>query len=253
MPTLPRKKVGLISCSGEDLPEGTVSRMATLKVLEELRPADTVTLCLPLFLAGEERERAFARFYPTIAIDGCEKRCAARATETYSAPPAASVVVSEIVTAQGLPRPGFVRRLDAPATQLVEVVARDLANEVDRLLGKRATESDGANAAMERDGATAVMDPGTTEGLAESVVATCSCTAGVPVGRVSVGGRTVDLVALPAIFDLLRQQGKAPGDEAADELMELVRIYNPTATGDESALRAAVLREYAAYCDQQTG
>ncbi|MCJ7667157.1 MAG: hypothetical protein MUP04_02530, partial [Anaerolineae bacterium] len=26
-------------------------------VLEELRPEDTVTLCLPLFLAGDERER----------------------------------------------------------------------------------------------------------------------------------------------------------------------------------------------------
>ena len=96
MPDLPRKKVGLISCSGEELPEGTVTRRAVRKVLETLRPDDTVTLCLPLFLAGGEGERAFARFYPTIAVDGCDKRCAARATEKYSAKPAASIVVTEI-------------------------------------------------------------------------------------------------------------------------------------------------------------
>ena len=105
----PQRKVGLIACSGEDLPEGTVSRRAALLVLERLRPSATVTLCLPLFLAGEERERAFARFYPTIAIDGCEKRCAARATEMYSARPAASLVVSDLADSLGLARPRRLR------------------------------------------------------------------------------------------------------------------------------------------------
>ena len=73
MVDMPKKKVGIIACAGEESPEGTISRLAARVVLEELRPEDTVTLCLPLFLAGDERERAFARFYPTIAIDGCEK------------------------------------------------------------------------------------------------------------------------------------------------------------------------------------
>ena len=81
MPELPKKKVGIVSCSGEELAEGTVTRLAALKVLEQLRPADTVTICLPLFLAGGQGDRAFARFYPTIAIDGCDQRCAARSTE----------------------------------------------------------------------------------------------------------------------------------------------------------------------------
>ena len=35
-----------------------------------------MTICLPLFLAGGAGDRAFARFYPTIAIDGCDQRCA---------------------------------------------------------------------------------------------------------------------------------------------------------------------------------
>ena len=70
MPELPQKKVGIVSCSGEELAEGTVTRLAALKVLEKMRPGDTVTICLPLFLAGGEGDRAFAKFYPTIAIDG---------------------------------------------------------------------------------------------------------------------------------------------------------------------------------------
>ena len=48
MVDLPKKKVGIVACSGEELPEGTVTRLAALRVLEELRPADTVTICLPL-------------------------------------------------------------------------------------------------------------------------------------------------------------------------------------------------------------
>lgn len=95
MPNLPQKKVGIVACSGEELAEGTVTRLAALKVLEELRPEDTVTICLPLFLAGGEGDRAFARFYPTIAVDGCDLRCAARATEMHSGKPAASIVVTE--------------------------------------------------------------------------------------------------------------------------------------------------------------
>src|SRR5512136_1128794 len=90
-------KAGIVSCSGEELAEGTVARLATLKVLHELRPLETVTICLPLFLAGGEGDREFARFHPTITVDGCDLRCAARGTEMYSGKPAVSVVVDELI------------------------------------------------------------------------------------------------------------------------------------------------------------
>ena len=82
-----------------------------MKVLEQFRPGETVTICLPLFLAGGEGDRAFAKFYPTIAVDGCEKRCAARATELYSNKPAASLLVGEVLARHSLPLPQGVRRL----------------------------------------------------------------------------------------------------------------------------------------------
>lgn len=241
MPKLPQKKVGLIACSGEDFPEGTVSRVAALKVLEQLRPADTVTLCLPLFLAGEERERAFARFYPTIAIDGCDKRCAARATEKYSAPPAASLVITDLIAGNGLPRPHGVRRLDAAGEQVAQAVAEVLVGEVDRLLGKKRP------AVVAEAGIPLVAAEPESETM---TVAACACGSGIPVAKVSVNGRKVELIALPTIFDQFRQEGKPPTDGVAEELMNVVRIYNAVPPDEEAAIREAVLREYAACCQR---
>ena len=137
MPNLPRKKVGLIACSGEELPEGTVTRRAVRKVLETLRPDDTVTLCLPLFLAGGEGERAFARYYPTIAVDGCDKRCAALATEKFSAKPAASVVVTDVAKEYDCGAIGTARRLDESGMRLADTVAEEIVEETDRLLKRK--------------------------------------------------------------------------------------------------------------------
>ncbi len=137
MPSLPSKKIGLIACSGEEMPEGTVTRRAVRRVLESLRPDDTVALCLPLFLAGGEGERAFARHYPTIAVDGCEKRCAALATEKYSAPPAAGIVVSRLIGEPGPCGIGSARCLNATGKDLAEKVALEIAAEADRLIDRK--------------------------------------------------------------------------------------------------------------------
>lgn len=243
MPNLPERKVGLIACSGEDLPEGTVSREAALHVLERLRPGQTVTLCLPLFLAGEERERAFARFFPTIAVDGCEKRCAARATEMYSARPAVSLVVSEFRDRLGLEPPRRVRGPDAAREALALATAEALAGEVDSLLGRVGALSKAA-------------ERGTAGGRApeafEETEAVCSCASDIPVEKLEIDGRVVELVALPAIFNLLSDEGRHPAEAAtADELMGQVQIYNDIPAEHEIALRRALLSAYEAFWSQK--
>jgi uncharacterized metal-binding protein len=127
-------KVGIISCSGEEIPEGTISRSAVRRVLESLRPNEAVTLCLPLFLAGNEGERNFARTHPTITIDGCDKQCARWGTEKHGGPVARSLVVSEILggTAAGCSR-SLRGRTDAD-DRAVTVVADRIAAEIDVLL-----------------------------------------------------------------------------------------------------------------------
>jgi uncharacterized metal-binding protein len=239
MPDLPRKKIGIVSCSGEELAVGTVTRLAALKVLEQLRPEDTVTICLPLFLAGGEGDRAFARFYPTIAIDGCEKRCAARGTEMYSGKPAASIVVTDLVAERGIGKPEGKRRLNAAGQQAVEATAGQISGLVDELLHKHWSRTAGA---VEELDIPVVQTP---------VQATCSCGSGIPVQDMVVNGQLVTLVALPLIFQQFREAGKEVSFETTRELLETVRIYHPIPLGEEEAYTMALSREYAAFCAQQ--
>jgi uncharacterized metal-binding protein len=240
MVDLPKKKVGIVACSGEEMAEGTVTRLAALKVLEQLRPADTVTICLPLFLAGGEGDRAFARFYPTIAIDGCDKRCAARATEMYSGKPAASLVLTDFLAERGLDKPEGLRRLNAAGLQAVEAIAQHVADQVDDLLGKRWDRRAG-------EFAEEVPQPEAQE----PVEATCSCGSGIPIQKVEINGQVVTLIALPLIFQQFRETGKTPADDTMHELLETVKIYNPVPADEEAAYSAALGREYTAYCDKQ--
>ena len=62
MPELPERKVGIIACSGEELAEGTVTRLAALKVLHELRRGRTVTM--PAALSRRWRGRPGVRAFP---------------------------------------------------------------------------------------------------------------------------------------------------------------------------------------------
>lgn len=237
MPDLPKKKVGIVACSGEEMAAGTVTRLAALKVLEQLRPAETVTICLPLFLAGGEGDRAFARFYPTIAIDGCNKRCAARATEKYSGKPAASVVVTELVGAEV--NLGTPRRLNETGRQAVDTVAEAVSPLVDNLLGVKWSRRSG----------TAVEETGQPE---EAVEAKCSCGSGIPVLTLSVADRRETLIAVPAIFEQFYQQGKRPDTNGvAAELLQTTRLYNSIADEVAPAYEAALLREYSHYCQKQ--
>jgi hypothetical protein len=238
MSDLVERKVGIVSCSGEELAEGTVARLAALKVLNELRPRDTVTICLPLFLAGGAGDRAFAKLHPTITVDGCDLRCAAHGTEKYSNKPAASLVVNELVAECGLERPEGRRRLNAAGQKAVEVTAERLAALVDEALGKEAgTPAASEAVAHEREG--------------EGREAACSCGSGVPVTKVSIDGRTVELVALPLIFRQFREAGHSQDEGAARELFETVKIYNAVPAEVEGSYREAVRREYAAYCEKE--
>ncbi len=234
MVDLPQKKVGIVACSGEELAEGTVTRLAALKVLEQLRPRDTVTICLPLFLAGGEGDRAFARFYPTIALDGCDKRCAAKATEMYSGKPAASVLITDLMTEREI---GTPRHLNDNGREVVNATADRTAQLVDELLGKkwdrRAGEFVGETPAAEE---------------AESVEATCSCGSGIPVQKVNIDGQAVTLIALPAIFEQFHEQGKAPGDGVTRELLDMVKIYNTVPAEEEAHYLAMLEHEYTAFC-----
>jgi uncharacterized metal-binding protein len=131
-----KPKVGVISCSGECCSLGTLSRVATRMILEGVRPG-TVTLCLPLFLAGDSGEREFAQRFPTIPVDGCHRQCAKKAIEKYSGPTAADVDVEALLETWGAEPPVSRRVLGEDDIKLAERVALEIAERIDWVQGEQ--------------------------------------------------------------------------------------------------------------------
>ena len=242
MPTLPKKKIGLISCSGEDLAEGLMSRLSTLKVLEDLRPNDTVTLCLPLFLAGDEKERAFARVFPTIAIDGCRKQCAARATEFYSAKPARAIIIEDYLSEHDYPALTTRRRLTENEKNVKDEIATQLALIVDELLSfKSFNKMKNESINLEP------LDVETDDTNNINKTSICECGLNLPILTIEINEVKTDVIGLPIIFELFYEQKKIPSPETINELLEKVRLYNKIPSEAEECWRQSLESEYNIY------
>jgi uncharacterized metal-binding protein len=216
-------KVGIISCSGEAIPEGTISRLAARRVLELLRPDVTVTLCLPLFLAGNEGERNFARTHPTITIDGCEKQCAKWGTEKHSGPVSASLVVPEIMQSGTSGCHCSTLALTEEDTEAVWAVAERIAAEVDTVLATAAPRE-----AVETAGSSGQ----------------CGCSSPQPGGKLTIRGKMLSVPGLPLIFEQCAAGGIAAGDGDGAALLDAVKIYHSIAPEDEPEYRSALLAAY---------
>ena len=127
-------KVGIIPCNGEEVCEGTLTRHASRKVLDKLRPRSTVTICLPLFIAGDKGERNFAKMFPTITVDGCSKCCSQLSTERLSGKPSHFIIVSEVLKVNGIGVPQSRRTLTENDQIAVDAVAEEIAKKVDEIL-----------------------------------------------------------------------------------------------------------------------
>ncbi|GMB00988.1 putative zinc-binding protein [Pelosinus sp. IPA-1] len=134
-------KIGVVSCSGEDCAGGTISRLATRKMMDELRPDNTVTICLPLFLAGGQEERMFAKECPTIAVDGCDKACAKRATEKYSGKVSSGILVSDLIGSAAAEKPALsTRDITTEHQVMVDQVAAEITRQFDEIMAKNCQE-----------------------------------------------------------------------------------------------------------------
>ncbi|MHB9035774.1 MAG: putative zinc-binding protein [Armatimonadota bacterium] len=219
-------KVGIISCSGEEIPEGTISRLATRRVLELMRPGNTVTICLPLFLAGNEAEQEFARKYPTITVDGCAKLCAKRGTEKHSGPVDAALVVSEILNGECSCCARSAKDRSENDKQAVWLVSEEIAKAVDATLA----EYDGC------------CESGNSEDNAA-----CACSKPIPGIEIQVDGQSITISGLALIFDHLAETGLAPDNSSGDKLLETVRIYHQIEPENEEHYKSALITAYKDY------
>lgn len=218
-------KVGIISCSGEEIPEGTISRLATRRVLELLRPGNTVTICLPLFLAGDGAEREFAAKHPTITVDGCDKLCAKKGTEKHSGPVSAALVVSDMLNGECACCARSAKDRSEKDKEAVWLVSEEIAKAVDEILAANG----GCNSAGEDSGAE------------------CACSKPIPGIEVQVDGRRVTIAGLAMIFDHLAETGIPADESGGDKLLETVRIYHAIEPEEETDYKAALISAYKDY------
>ena len=127
-----KSKIGLISCSGEGLSEGMISRVATRRILEERD--DVVTICLPLFLAGGQEERDFAKDNPCITVDGCSKMCAAKGVKMYGkVQPKSSIIISELIEKDKHLKPKSKSKIEPEDEKLVHQTMKIINKEVEKV------------------------------------------------------------------------------------------------------------------------
>jgi len=136
------KKVGILACSGEECLGGTLARMATRSVLER-NTKTAVTLCLPLYIAGGKEEREFAKNYPVISVDGCDKSCAKKATQKYSGDVYDSIDISEIIGKEAaLSNVVSARDLTGEHIQMAHKIADEIKRKVDEATDTQRTKAD---------------------------------------------------------------------------------------------------------------
>lgn len=218
-------KVGIISCSGEEMAEGTISRLATRRVLELLRPGHTVTICLPLFLAGNEAEQEFAKNHPTITVDGCEKLCAKKGTERHSGPVSASLIVSEILNGKCACCNRSGRNRTDDDKEAVWIVSEEISKAVDSVVRENAA----ANGSQDD----------TNDG--------CACSRPIPGIEIVIDGKPVTIAGLALIFDHLAENGLQPDDSCGEKLLQTVRIYHQIEPEEAEMYKAALMAAYRTY------
>ena len=76
----------------------------------------------------------FVDNFPTITVDGCEKKCAALGTARLSGTPARTLVVTEILKQKGIAPTTKLRNLGPEEQVAVQAVAEEIAAAIDDIL-----------------------------------------------------------------------------------------------------------------------
>ena len=128
------EKFAILPCTGIGQVLGTISRQAAYLVCDELRPDNTLLVCLPALVKGIEEDLDMIRDYPVVVIEGCRDRCATHALTLMGGKVKGEVFVPSCM------RRGDKRisdsnrgRLSEAERELVSRVGHEVVRTMDRL------------------------------------------------------------------------------------------------------------------------
>lgn len=128
------RKVIVVPCSGIGKSLGTVGRVATYRVVEQMRPEKTRTVCLALLTMGEADALRLVRENPCIAVDGCPAQCSKKNIEASMGKLAHNVVVTDFLRKNRSLKPDGVIELNDQGDKLAKIIAEALSEKVDEIL-----------------------------------------------------------------------------------------------------------------------
>jgi len=126
------KKVAIVACTGMGKALGTVARQVAYKVVDELRPGQTVLICIPSLTAGVGECKSLLQKYPSIILDGCVERCATKIMSKNHGMMRAKVFLPKMIAKYGL-KPQSRTDLGDEGEKLVAKIADEVAALVDQL------------------------------------------------------------------------------------------------------------------------
>jgi uncharacterized metal-binding protein len=131
----------IIPCSGIGKAYGTICREAVYEVVERRRPKHARTLCLALLVKGDEEAIDLVGKSPSIALDGCAKRCSFKNIERVTVKPPISLTVMDLFRRRKDLNPngldlGTVLCLEEGGRRLVSLLADEICRQMDGIESK---------------------------------------------------------------------------------------------------------------------
>lgn len=128
-------KVAIIACAGMDKALGSIARTCAFKIVEKLRPNETVLICIPPLVADVKPHSELIRKNSVITIDGCTERCATKIASKNGAKIKGRVFVPQSAQKYGL-KPNTASDIGLEGEKLAEKIAEETVLLIDKILGK---------------------------------------------------------------------------------------------------------------------
>ena len=129
------EKVAIVACAGMDKPLGSVARACAFKVVEDLKPKDSVLVSIPPLVAGVNPHTEWIKKYPIITIDGCPERCATKIVAKIRGKIRGRVFIPQSAQKHGL-KPETSTEIGPEGEKLAEKIAEETALLIDKILRK---------------------------------------------------------------------------------------------------------------------
>lgn len=124
-------KVVVLPCSGIGKAYGEIGRQATYALMEDLCTDKVTTTCLAKLMIGDNDAVNLVKNNTVVTVDGCAHDCARKNVESTGKKVDRAVRVINTFKHHRDLKPAGVLDLGEPGFKLVQILAEDLAGEID--------------------------------------------------------------------------------------------------------------------------